>query len=377
MHTGHRRLTTLALATLLVLGFGHVAAANAAEGVTVDESKVDALALSVSEERATFGGISVDGDGKLTVRYAGAAGLINAKTKLAKHTGVKVDGGKRSKVDFVEVKRSLRELDAVRDRLKRDAALKKVLSRHFVDVERNIVSVGVTQLTPEVEQGVKAQFGELVELHVAAREKRASSRTDDFEPWAAGIRINASTGGCTAAYVIRNTTTPTWKRFVTAGHCGPYGTNWYNNGDYVGWSVFSELTEDRFDYAYIGGSTYTPWTYTGSATSTSGLPITGTYLSLVGRKFCTNGATSGETCQGTVTAIDSCVTFSDGITTCFLDVLQSDFGGAMARPGDSGGAVIAYVGGQLKIGGIIIGGSNPAYFHSYHYLQQSGWTVDF
>lgn len=376
MHKAHRRVTTLALATMLALGFGQVAPANAAEGIDVDESKIDALALSVFEDRATFGGISADKDGKLTVRYANAAGLVNAKTKLAKHTSVKVNGGKRSKVEFVKVERSLKELDAVRDKLKKDTALDKVISRHFVDVERNIVSVGVTEITPEVEKSVKAQFGELVELHVAAREKRASSRTDDFEPWAGGIRINASTGGCTAAYVIRNTTTPTWKRFVTAGHCGPYGTNWYNNGDYIGWSVFSELTEDGFDYAYVGGSTYTPWTYTGSATSTTGLPITGTYLSFNGRKYCTNGATSGETCWGTVTAIDACITFSDGITTCFLDLLTSDFGGVMSRPGDSGGAVISHQSG-LKIGGIIIGGSNPTYFHSYHYLQQSGWVVDF
>jgi hypothetical protein len=116
--------------------------------------------------------------------------------------------------------------------------------------------------------------------------------------------------------------------------------------------------------------------YTGGPASNAGLPIKGTALSGVGIPVCTNGATSGENCAGTVTAIDVCVTFSDGITTCFLDEARSTNGSSLSAPGDSGGPVIAFDTEGLKVVGIIIGGAATTYFHSYHYLVPAGWVVD-
>jgi hypothetical protein len=373
---------SLALIGLLSLIAGPAAAAHAAEPPQIDQSRIDELATTVAAERGTFGGVSIDeAAGTLTVRYTVGAGPQTAQGRLSKFTGAHQQGAKRIKLVLVPVRHSLSELDTVRDRMAADqrwtSVSSNVVSQTYVDVAHNLVAVGVTKITPEVTEVARAEFGDLVSLHVAARPDR-TSRTDDFEPWTVGIRIWSATAGCTTGFVIHSTTT-TAKRMVTAGHCGAVGTAWNNNGDPVGSTVVRNFTDGGFDVSYIGGRTYEPWSYVGGPTSDVGQAITGTYLSLVGRKFCTNGATSGEVCSGTVTAIDACITFSDGIRTCFLDVLTADGSFTLTRPGDSGGPVInipSVSPGSILIGGIIIGGGNPTYFHSYHYLIPSGWAFD-
>ncbi len=183
MFQRHIRVSMLALSALLVVGFGQAAPAGAAEGmdVDVDESRIDALARSVSQERATFGGMSIDDDGTVIVRHASSAGRIAARARLAAHTSVTVGGGKRSKVRLVEVAHSTKQLDAVREQIKTDTTLKPVISRYFVDVERNVVSVGVTEITPQVRQAVTDRFGARVEVHVAARAQRLSRINDSHK----------------------------------------------------------------------------------------------------------------------------------------------------------------------------------------------------
>ena len=100
-------------------------------------------------------------------------------------------------------------------------------------------------------------------------------------------------------------------------------------------------------------------------------------MSGVGLGVCTNGSTTGENCSGQVVAIDVCVTFVSGHTTCLLDQADSTNGSTLSAGGDSGGPVIAYDSVGLKVVGTIIGGNGTTtYFHSYHYVVPSGWTVD-
>ena len=395
------RIATASVAITALVGLSlWPNAAQAAAPSYVDESSVDALALAVAADRQTYGGVSVDeATGILTVRYDDAAGLGAAQSKLRSYTAPwhapasTVDNrivaprgatqpkgqssGRQYKLVLTEVTHSLSELDAVRSKLSTFAP--GVVSEKYVDVPHNRVALGVTRLTPELTAAAQRTFGDVVSLHEAARPARAfSSRVDDFEPWTAGIRIWSPTSGCSSGFFIRNLNT-TQKRMVTAGHCGPVGTPWTNNGDPVGTTVVRNFTDGGFDVSYIGGRTYEAWSYVGGPVSEVGQWITGTYLSLVGRQFCTNGATSGEVCTGTVSAIDACITFSDGIETCFLDIMNAS-GVTLVRPGDSGGPVIntpAVDPTSIKIGGIIIGnGQSGSYFHSYHYLIPSGWTFD-
>jgi hypothetical protein len=403
--TPRTRVATASAAMTVLLGLAlwPVTTASAATPSYVDESSIDAVATAVAANRDTFGGVSLDAKAAtLTVRYADEAGLASAATALKSFTAPwrgpttapaatarnmsstrglarpnakpNPATGRQVKLVLVEVDHSLAELDVVRSQLAKDPAWKQVVAEEYVDVATNRVSVGVTQLTSGLADLARRSFGDLVTLHTAVRPDR-TSRTDDFEPWTVGIRIWSAAGGCSTGFVIRNLTTGV-KRMVTAGHCGPVGTAWNNNGDAVGTTVSRNFVDGGLDVSYIGGRTYEPWAYVGGPTSNIGQWITGTYLSLVGRQYCSDGATSGEVCTGTVSAIDACITFSDGVRTCFLDVLS---GGTFSTFGDSGGPIISTAAldpNSVKIGGIIIGGGNPTYFHSYHYLVPAGWTFD-
>jgi hypothetical protein len=393
---------SVALTALLGLSLGTGTAAHAETPLYIDEPSVDALATDVALDRVTFGGVSLDeAAATLTVRYDDQASQADAERRIKKYSAPfrlpgtpatkRADAAGRGgltapanpavvrqfRLVLVKVSRSLAELDGIRAKLGQDPAWNQatagLLAEDYVDVVANQVAVGVTRVTPAAAAAAKG-YGDVVGLHVAERPKRESSRVADFEPWTVGIRISSVLGGCTSGFVIRNTASGV-KRMVTAGHCGVVGTAWSNGPGPVGMTVARTFVDGGLDVSYIGGRSYEPWSYIGGPTSELGQWITGTYLSLVGRQFCVNGATSGEVCTGTVGAIDACVVFDDGIRTCFLDVLS-----APTRPGDSGGPVIntaALDPNSIKIGGIIIGGGGgTTYFHSYHYLVPSGWVFD-
>jgi hypothetical protein len=384
-HTRLLAVTTTAAA--VVLGLVAPAGADTPRGPAAppaatgpDRGHADKLISLVEHDRGIFGGISFDEDtGTATVRYASNAGATAARTRLGAVADQRAGGWR---VILRPVQHSLADLDTVRHEVAADPEWREtvgpLLSEWYTDVAHNQVAVGVTALTPEITEAAEQAFGDTVSLHVAPRQQR-ESRQDDFEPWTAGIRIFFSSGGgCTSGFVIRTVSTPVQRRLVSAGHCGPLGATVTNNGDLVGTVVDRRLDENGLDYSYIGGRAYEPWMYTGSPTSDVGLPIHGSILSGVGLSVCTNGATTGENCTGKVTAIDECVLFSDGITTCFLDRAESTNGSTLTAPGDSGGPVIAYdSSGNLHVVGTIIGGGGPlVYFHSYHYLVPAGWVVD-
>ena len=376
MKLAKRRMSMLlavsAAAVVVTGGLAPPAAAQTAAGQ--DGGSSDALITLVDNDRATYGGISFDQKaGTATIRYDDSAGDRVARARLGQVAGA-------WHVVLQPVRHSLAELDAVRQEVATDpewrAVAGKLVSKWYIDVRQNRVAVGVTQLTPEVTQAAIREFGDLVSLHVAARPAE-SSRTDDFEPWVAGSRLNFPGGGCTGGYVIRTTATPVQRRLVSAGHCGVLNAVVRNNGDEVGTVMTRSYVESGRDFAFIGGRSYQPFMYTGGPSSNTGFPVKGTRLSGVGLGICTNGATTGENCAVEVAAIDVCVTFVSGHTTCLLDEAHSTNGTAPTTNGDSGGPVIAYDSAGLKVVGSIIGGGGTiAYFHSYHYVVPTGWVVD-
>ena len=342
-----------------------------------DGGQTDALISLVDNDRATFGGISFDRTtGTATIRYDDGAGDRVARARLGEPATRRAGGWR---VVLRPVRHSLAELDAVRQRVTTDpewqAVAGKLISTWYTDVRHNRVAVGVTELTPEVTRTAARVFGDLVRLHVAARPDEAT-RTADFEPWVAGSRLTFP-GGCSSGYVIRTTTTPVQRRLVSAGHCGVLNSVVRNNGNEVGTVRTRSYVENGRDFAFVGGRSYQPFMYTGGPSSGTGFPIKGTRLSGVGLSVCTNGATSGENCAVEVSAIDVCVTFASGHTTCLLDQADSTNGTDPVAGGDSGGPVIAYDSAGLKVVGSIIGGNDATvYFHSYHHVVPSGWTVD-
>ena len=382
MELRKRRISTLlavsATAMVIVGGMGQQAGAaeRTAAAAGQDGAQSDALITLVEADRTTFGGISFDEKtGTATIRYDDDAGDRVARSRLGQLADQRTGGWR---VVLQPVRHSLAELDVVRQEVATDpewqAVAGKLISKYYIDNPRNRVAVGVTELTPEVTQAATRLFGDRVSLHVAARPDR-QSRVDDFAPWAAGTRITSGST-CSSGYIIRTTTTPVQRRMVTAGHCFALNATVRNNGDTIGTVVTRQLVERGRDFEFIGGSTYQPFMYTGGPGSLGGQAIKGSKLSGVGLSICTNGAISGQNCAGRVIAIDTCVTFSDGLTTCVLDEAESTDGTEMSRNGDSGGPVIAFDSAGLKVVGSIVGGDQTVLFHSYHHIVPSGWTVD-
>jgi alpha-lytic protease prodomain-containing protein len=369
-----RRIPVLLAATVVVV-CGLAQPAGAAPVVAgQDGGDTDALISLVDADRATFGGISFDrATGTATIRYDKDTGERAASARL----GTRRAGAWR--VVLQPVEHSLAELDVVRQRVSTDPAWQavagKLVSTWYTDVRQNRVAVGVTELTPEVTQAATRVFGDMVRLHVAPRPTE-DSRPDDAEPWRAGILLTYPAGTCSSGYVIRTTTTPTQRRLVSAGHCGPANTTVRNNGDSIGTVVTRVYTDGGRDFAFIGGSTYRAFMYTGGPNSNTGFAVTGTRLSGVGLSVCTNGATSGEHCSIEVTAIDVCAKFTSGQTTCLLDQAKSTDGTDPSVGGDSGGPVIAYNSGLKVVGSIVGSTTTNVFFHSYHHIVPSGWTVD-
>lgn len=278
---------------------------------------------------------------------------------------------------LVPVSRSLAELEAVRQRISSarwqlDGA---ALSEWYIDIAGNRVAVGVTKVTPKVVAAARAEFGDRVSVHEAARATRLS-RTADWKPWGAGIRITSGGTACTAGFFIEVPGTPATRRMVTSGHCFANGAVVTNNGAAIGTVSGRNLTDNGKDVEYVLG-TFTPWTYKGPSTSDYGDFIRGTKASVVGQTFCTNGAFGGEVCSGTVNATNLCVLMTDGITTCSLDRMVSG-GAVMTRLGDSGGNVFTYDAAGLKVGGMIVAsgsGGTTTYFHPAAAVTPMGWRV--
>lgn len=370
-------LAVSAATAVIAAGLAQPAGAAPRGSVAADQDGgyTDELISLVDKDRATFGGISFDREsGTAFIRFDRDAGERAASARL----GTLRAGAWR--VVLQPVQHSLAELDVVRQQVSTDpewqAVAGKLISKWYIDVRNNQVAVGVTELTPEVARTATRLFGDTVRLHVAPRPTH-DSRQVDSEPWRGGIRLNFPAGGCSSGYVIRTTTTPVQRRLVSAGHCGPLSAVVTNNGVQVGTVVTRALTNGGRDFAFIGGSTYRAFMYTGGPNSNTGFPIKGTRLSAVGLGICTNGVTSGENCAVEVIAIDVCATFSSGQRTCLLDEAESTNGTDPSAGGDSGGPVIAYDSAGLKVVGSIVGSTTTnVFFHSFHHVVPSGWTVD-
>jgi hypothetical protein len=379
MRLRSRRFIVAALAGIVGAAASAVPAGAAPAALTVEQARADELVSLATTDQATFGGVSLDeAGGTLTVRYAPGR-LAAARTRIGSVATPGTRQGRHGwRVDLVPVRHSLAELDAVRQRVAADPARWQLdgaaLSEWYVDVTRNRVAVGVTKLSPRLEAAARAEFGDQVVLHEAARATRAS-RIADWKPWAAGIRIASGGMACTAGFFIEVPGTPETRRMVTSGHCFANGAVVTNNGQVIGTVSGRNLTNNGKDVEYVLG-TFTPWTYKGPSTSDYGDTIRGTKASVVGQAFCTNGAFGGEVCSGTVDATNLCVLMSDGITTCSLDRMVS--GAVQTRLGDSGGNVFAYDAAGLKVGGMIVafaGGGRTTYFHPTAAVTPMGWRV--
>lgn len=380
-----RSVVALAVVAFVVGASGTTAQAAPLSELQIERTRTNELIQQVDGDQSTFAGISFDESaGVATVRYAAATGARSAHARLAGLGTVRPDtavsAAKTWLVTFKSVRHSGAELDAVLTRLRSNSAWQRLagdlLTEWYVDIERNVAAVGLTSVTPAVRDTTRRMFGDMVELHVAAAPSPAT-RTDDFEPWHAGSRVFTSLGGCTTGFVIEQTSNPANRAMATAGHCGVLGDNVTNNSDSIGTIVVRHLDQNGLDLAFVQGSTYFPFAYTGPPDSATGLPISGTRLLAVGLAVCNDGATTGEDCGGRIAAVDLCVRFTDDITRCQVARADSTDETTLGAVGDSGGPVIRYDGAMFVTGMYLgqSGNQRQIFLHHINALIPSGWRV--
>jgi Alpha-lytic protease prodomain len=307
-------------------------------------------------------------------RDAGAPGQSGRR---ATHRAGAADRS-RWTVRFVSARFSLAELEAVRAEMNRRepwaSIVRPVLTEWYVDVARNRVVIGVATITPALREAARRAFGERAELSVVAAPAVPFSRTDDWAPWVGGslIRTPATGSSCSSGYVLRNIFSGQ-RALVTAGHCGRLNDTVTNNGDPIGTIIHRTRTENGYDFAMIGGQTYEAWLYQGPPGSDFGDWVRGGYDVVVGDEVCLDGASSGELCNARVDALDLCRRFTDGVTICHLNRVQSTDGWSIGARGDSGGPVFRYDAAGQKVAGSIVGGTDEATTAYFHDILVPGW----
>lgn len=152
---------------------------------------------------------------------------------------------------------------------------------------------------------------------------------------------------------------------LTAGHCGPAGTHWFqgywdgskiqSSGD-MGDAATVSWANNAPDGTLISGGSYTPAIATGAKTTA---PVLGAETIAVGTHVCTDGSFTGYACGATVTSTNVCANISDNgtiVTVCGLDVASAPR--KIVQSGDSGGPVVTPVSGGVQLAGTISAQAN-------------------
>jgi hypothetical protein len=278
-----------------------------------------------------------------------------------------------------------------------------------IDPRTDKVVIGLTHITAALRAAAAKQFGNTVELVTEGRAQRDIARFklprppkivhitshrnnhsvprsgNTITPDIYGNRQNdtADLGLLGGDQIVWYTSPSDWAEctagfswntndMITAGHCAPSCTTWYqgyldksNNTIYeytkIGPVAQVNFTNKGLDTERVSaGGLYLPLVYTVTRPLNLGNdPVFGESAPSAGYGICADGAISGEVCGATVTYTDTCIPFAGGITTCHLAVANCPR--VCSQPGDSGGPVYTYAGNQVEAvgaSGTIVGSQN-------------------
>ena len=219
---------------------------------------------------------------------------------------------------------SLADLDGMRQQAvgsEWTPGLAKRLSIDYVDPATNHVVIGLTSVTGADRAQARKAFGSGVELIQRNRAVQTTRIAESPSYWD-GIRINRNNNQnhCTAGFDVLKGGS---RYFLTAGHCGPSGSYWYNNGNYIGWESYISYSADGYDSALIGGGDYGAWMWDGCPTCVTAQPIKGVSYPNIGNYVCLNGSYTGSYCTTYLQLQNICVTFTPGLRTCHLNETES------------------------------------------------------
>lgn len=176
------------------------------------------------------------------------------------------------------------------------------------------------------------------------------TRMSDAAPHYGGSRVKMGPGYCsTSARVYTGTL---WG-MITAGHCGGYNTAATSPGGQSFGTVQYRAPFPSYDFSILRGSTYSSYFYTGNATSTATIAVSGALNPTVASSgWCTGGSYTFEKCGKTVSSLTGSLCDSAGCTNTLVTVT----GGSRTTLGDSGGPLYQKVSTKVRFGGSIVGG---------------------
>ncbi|MFF4896406.1 S1 family peptidase [Streptomyces sp. NPDC001068] len=156
-----------------------------------------------------------------------------------------------------------------------------------------------------------------------------------FTPRLNGAQPILSTGGrCSAGFNVTNGQT---EFILTAGHCGPANTVWFddNQGNrQLGTTINTQFPGSDFSLIQYAGGKAGANADVVAIGNGQGVRITGAADPTVGQKVFRSGSTSGLH-DGTVTALNATVNYPEGTVT---GLIQTN---VCAEPGDSGGPLFS------------------------------------
>lgn len=156
-----------------------------------------------------------------------------------------------------------------------------------------------------------------------------------FTPRVNGAQAILSTGGrCSAGFNVTNGQSDF---ILTAGHCGPTGSIWFEDSkatQRVGKTVTQSFPGNDFSLVQYADGKAGDGSAVVSVGDGKGVQITGAADATVGQRVFRSGSTSGLR-DGEVTALNATVNYPEGTVTGLIET------NVCAEPGDSGGPMFS------------------------------------
>lgn len=232
-------------------------------------------------------------------------------------------------------------------------------------------NIGVLRLTKAKARTLRRLFGaRSILLHNVAPAQvpvLQQTRNADTSPWDGGDNIESASGGCTSGTAITFEGT---RYMLTAAHCFEPGATIENafeghTGTKMGTEHSRDVVNGGDDTALLS-MTVSGLDWTGIIGKPHEVAVAGDATNPDGDTVCDEGAYSGEVCSKVVNNDYGCISvkgytgLSGARTECNLVEATASHNGIAVQEGDSGGPMIRYIDGGLRVTGIVSIGSGSA-----------------
>jgi Trypsin len=329
-------------------------------------------ALGVTRLRSVYTGLVVtDGGAHLDVYLTSLTPSAEAAARRLLPAGT---------ITFRKAPHTRLQVEAVHRQVTRDeprlAAAGIRLVSWFPGVNGDgLENIGVLRLTKARARTLRRLFGTRnIVLHNVAPSQvpvLQVTRDADSSPWDGGDNIEARSGdysyGCTSGTAVTFEGT---RYMLTAAHC--FEPGWTIENAFSGHTGTKMGTEHSRDVVNGGDDTallsmaVTGIDWTGIIGKPVQIPVAGDATNPDGDTVCDEGAYSGEVCSKVINNDYGCASYkgyvglSGARTECNLVEATASNNGIAVQQGDSGGPMIRYIDGGLRVTGIVSAGSGSA-----------------